>query len=86
MHLCMHLSRRCTVCIAEDKMSSTRKAQEMEHMDDKVSQERLRLYELSKLRYYYAIVTCDAPETAAAIYEQCDGLELEKSQSMMDLR
>eukprot|EP00041_Stephanoeca_diplocostata_P009926 m.156886 g.156886 ORF g.156886 m.156886 type:complete len:753 (+) comp17953_c0_seq2:218-2476(+) len=61
-------------------------AQEIEQLDDEVSQERLRLYELSKLRYYYAIITCDAPETAAAIYEQCDGLELEKSQSIMDIR
>jgi hypothetical protein len=45
--------------------------------DVEVDQRRLRMYERSKLRYYYAIVECDSIATAAHLYNQCDGLEFE---------
>ncbi|CAD5115986.1 DgyrCDS4917 [Dimorphilus gyrociliatus] len=48
--------------------------------------EKLRQYQLKRLKYYYAIVDCDSPETANAIYEQCDGVEFETSSTKMDLR
>jgi hypothetical protein len=47
---------------------------------------KLRKYELKKLKYYYAVVYCDSRETGLAIYTQCDGLEIERTQSMMDMR
>jgi len=47
---------------------------------------KLREYELQKLKYYYAIVYTDSVQTAANIYNQCDGLELDKTQSFLDLR
>lgn len=51
-----------------------------------VDQDRVREYELAKLRYYYAVVVCDSKQTAESVYEGCDGLEFEKSQNIMDLR
>jgi hypothetical protein len=51
-----------------------------------VNQLKLRKYELRKLKYYYAIVSCDSKETALALYSECDGMEIEKTQNFMDLR
>ncbi|CAH1262673.1 ESF1 [Branchiostoma lanceolatum] len=52
----------------------------------KYSTERLRRYQLNRLKYYYAVVECDSVQTSAAIYKQCDGLEFELSAARMDLR
>ncbi|XP_078672840.1 ESF1 homolog [Branchiostoma floridae x Branchiostoma belcheri] len=52
----------------------------------KYSTERLRRYQLNRLKYYYAVVECDSVQTSAAIYKQCDGLEFELSAATMDLR
>ncbi|KAJ1961859.1 pre-rRNA-processing protein esf1, partial [Dispira parvispora] len=49
-------------------------------------QKVLRQYELDKLNYYYAVVECDSVQTAAAIYEACDGSEFEASSNLLDLR
>ena len=46
----------------------------------------LRKYELKKLKYYYAVVYCDSVETASLLYNECDGLEIERTQSFMDMR
>ena len=46
----------------------------------------LRKYELKKLKYYYAVVYCDSVETANSLYNECDGLEIERTQSFMDMR
>ncbi|XP_033104919.1 ESF1 homolog [Anneissia japonica] len=52
----------------------------------KLQMERLRKYQLQRLRYYYAVVECDSPQTAAALYENCDNLELETTSTRLDLR
>lgn len=47
---------------------------------------RLRNYQLERLRYFYAVVECDAPGTAHHIYDQCDGAEYEATANFFDLR
>ena len=55
-------------------------------MHMQVDQARLRLYERSKLRYYYAIVEFDSVQTATRVYTECDGLEFQLSSCKFDLR
>lgn len=39
--------------------------------------EKLRKYELNKMKYYFAVVDCDSIKTANTIYEECDGQEFQ---------
>ena len=47
---------------------------------------KLRDYELNKLRYYFAIAECDSVETANVLYEQLDGVELEHSSMVFNMK
>ena len=48
--------------------------------------EKLRAYEASKLKYYFAVVEFSDPRHADVIYQEVDGLEFEHSSAAIDLR
>ncbi|KAI5301720.1 pre-rRNA-processing protein esf1, partial [Ascosphaera pollenicola] len=47
---------------------------------------RLRKYQLERLRYYYAVLTCSSKEVAKHIYDAVDGTEYEATANFFDLR
>ena len=70
----------------EDSDDSDEDSDDGKENQDAVNQDALRAYELQRLKYFYAIVECDSVKTAVALYTECDGLELESSSNMLDLR
>ncbi|KAG5539021.1 hypothetical protein RHGRI_019543 [Rhododendron griersonianum] len=59
---------------------------EQNESDDEIDVKKLREYELSRLRYYYAVVDCDSRATADYLYKSYDGIEFERSSNKLDLR
>jgi hypothetical protein len=54
--------------------------------DGNINALALREYELSKLRYYFAIAELDNASVAEKLYGELDGIEFEHSSMAMDLR
>jgi NUC153 domain len=48
--------------------------------------EKLRLYEASRLKYYFAVVKFSNSQYANVAYEEVDGMEFEHSSAALDLR
>lgn len=57
-----------------------------EKMTETMALNRVRQYQINKLKYYYAVVEFDTPESANMVYTECDGKEYELSASRFDLR
>ncbi|KAF8078679.1 hypothetical protein FPV67DRAFT_1466062, partial [Lyophyllum atratum] len=53
--------------------------------EDDYDKDALRNYQLERLRYYYAIITCDTVDAASHIYRELEGTELERSANVFDL-
>ncbi|XP_035226509.1 ESF1 homolog, partial [Stegodyphus dumicola] len=52
----------------------------------KYHREKLRQYQINRLKYYYAVIDCDSPNTANNLYEQLNGMEYESSSVRFDIR
>lgn len=57
-----------------------------EFVESDFDPEKLRAYEVSKLKYYFAIVEFSDPKYADLAYEQVDGMEFESSSAALDMR
>ncbi|KAF9568445.1 hypothetical protein CPC08DRAFT_654675 [Agrocybe pediades] len=53
--------------------------------EEEYDEDALRKYQLERLRYYYAIVTCDTVDAASHIYNELEGTELERSANVFDM-
>ncbi len=57
-----------------------------EEEEEGFDHEKLRAYEASKLRYYFAIATFSSASAAEPVYENVDGMEMEHSAAEIDVR
>ena len=53
---------------------------------ERQAMERVRLYQVRRLKYYYAVASFSSVEAANSVYNECDGMEFELSATRFDLR
>lgn len=63
-----------------------RSGPQLQSNNNEIDEEDLRKYELDLLKYYYAVAECDSLECALKVYEESDGLEIERTSNVLDLR
>ena len=69
------------------KLSRTQKRKQAKSNESSdVDEIALRQYELRKLRYYFAVATFSSVRAAEVLYNELDGIELEHSSMVFDLR
>jgi len=59
---------------------------EKEETGEEFDSTALRSYQLDRLRYYYAVITCSSADAAKSIYDNLDGREYLTSANFFDLR
>ena len=74
--------------VEEDSSSSSDEENHDQDIEaiDKKAMERVRKYQVNRLKYYYAVVEFDSANSANKVYEECDGTEYELSATQFDLR
>lgn len=73
----------------DDEVDSDEEAKKelLEEGDDQdFDSDALRTYQLDRLRYYYAVMTCSDKNSAHKIYQATDGTEYQSSSNFLDLR
>lgn len=66
--------------------SDDSEAAEENEEGDEYHMEKLRQYQLNRLKYYYAVVECDTIETADKLWHECNGLEYESTATKMKIK
>lgn len=70
---------------AESDSDDSEAIHENEEGDD-YHMEKLRQYQLNRLKYYYAVVECGTLETADKLWHECNGLEYESTATKMKIK
>ena len=70
----------------EDEDERIRKSILKEDEGEEFDSAKLRRYQLERLRYYYAVLTCSSNSIAEAIYNAVDGTEYLTTANFFDLR
>ena len=71
---------------AADDDERIRKSIVQEDHGEEFNPTLLRRYQLERLRYYYAVLSCSSPACAEALYRAVDGLEYLATANVFDLR
>lgn len=71
---------------SDEEEAKIRKRLQGEDKGEEFDSGKLRQYQLDRLRYYYAVITCDSAPTAKAIYDDMDSREYLTSANFFDLR
>jgi hypothetical protein len=73
---------------SSDDEEDVMKAAGFENEDDDLdafNQEKLREYEVQKMKYYYAVVHCNNSKTAKFLYDEYNGFEFENSNIRLNM-
>ena len=70
---------------ADDAPDASDSGSEEDEAEEGFDAEKLRAYELKKLRRYFAVATFDAAATAEAVYASGDGVEIEATSVPLNL-
>lgn len=70
----------------EDEDENIKKSILQEDKGEEFDSAKLRRYQLERLRYYYAVLTCSSPTVAKQIYDAVDGTEYLTTANFFDLR